>query len=100
MFNLKQKKGEKVVTTNDIKQEVQIEYPCSWQYKLITEHEDHTKEAILDVINERLHTLTHSNNSKSGKYVSMNLEILVQNEDDRNFIYEALKAHQKVKMVL
>jgi len=100
MFNLRQKKEAKVVTTNDIKQEVQIEYPCSWQYKLITEHEDHTKEAILDVINERLHTLTHSKNSKSGKYVSMNLELLVQNEDDRTFIYEALKAHHKVKMVL
>lgn len=85
---------------NDIDQKVSLEYPCLWCYKVITEHEDHTKEAILDVINERLHTLTHSNSSKSGKYVSMNLELLVQNEDDRNFIYEALKAHQKVKMVL
>lgn len=85
---------------NEIDQKVSIEYPCSWQYKLITTHEEHTKEAILDVINERLHTLTHSKNSKSGRYISMNLEILVQNEDDRDFIYEALKAHHKVKMVL
>ena len=85
---------------NDIEQKVVIEYPCSWQYKLITMHEDHTREAILDVINDRFHTLTHSKNSKGGKYISMNLEVLVQNEDDRSFIYEALKAHQKVKMVL
>lgn len=89
-----------MVNTNDIKEKIELEYPCNWSYKVITEHEDHTKEAILDVISERLHSLTHSNNSKSGKYVSMNLELLVQNEDDRNFIYEALKAHQKVKMVL
>jgi len=30
----------------------------------------------------------------------MNLDLLVHNEDDRNFIYEALKAHQNIKMVL
>ena len=85
---------------SDIEQKVVIEYPCSWQYKIITLHEDHTKEAILDVINERLHKLTKSKSSKGGKYVSMNLDIIVQNEDDRNFIFEALKAHQKTKMVL
>lgn len=85
---------------SDIKQKVQIDYPSNWQYKVVTGHEDHTKEAVLDVINERLHTLTHSKSSKGGKYISMNLELLVQNEDDRNFIFEALKAHHLVKMVL
>ena len=89
-----------MVNINDIEKKLELEYPCSWCYKVITEHEDHTKEALLDVISERMHTLTHSNSSRSGKFVSMNLELLVQNEEDRNFIYEALKAHQKVKMVL
>ena len=89
-----------MVNINDLDQKLELDYPCNWNYKIITAHEDHTKEAILDTINERFHTLTHSNNSKSGKYISMNLELLVQNEDDRNFIYEALKAHHKVKMVL
>ena len=85
---------------SDIKQKVVIEYPCTWCYKLITEHEDHTKAAIKDVISEREHTLKPSNASKSGKYVSMNLELLIQNEDERNFIFEALKKHQQIKMVL
>jgi len=89
-----------VENINDIEQKVLIQYPCSWQYKIITLHEEHTKEAVLDVINERLHTLTHSKSSKGGKYISMNLELLVHNEEDRNFIYEALKAHHKTKMVL
>lgn len=89
-----------MVNINDIEEKLELEYPCTWCYKVITTHEDHTKEAVLDVISERIHTLTHSNSSRSGKFVSMNLELLVQNEDDRNFIYEALKAHQKVKMVL
>ena len=89
-----------MVNINELDKKVKIDYPCTWSYKLISEHHDHTKEAILDVLSDRLYDLTHSNNSKSGKYISMNLELLVQNEDDRNFIYEALKAHQKIKMVL
>jgi len=100
MSNSNQKKEAKVENINDIEQKVQIEYPSNWQYKIVTMDADHTKKAVLDVIDERLHTLTHSNNSKGGKYVSMNLETLVQNEEDRNFIYEALKAHELVKMVL
>lgn len=100
MFNLNLKKEEKVVNINEIDKKLELEYPCTWSYKIITEHADHAKEAVIDVICERVHNLKHSNKSKKGKYVSMNLELLVQNEDDRNFIYEALKAHQKIKMVL
>ena len=69
--------------------------------------QDYTNNKVLttaaflhDVIEDRIHTLTHSKNSKSGKYISMNLDMLVHNEDDRNFIYEALKKHQDIKMVL
>ena len=89
-----------MVNINDLDQKLELEYPCNWTYKVITEHEDHTKEAVIEVVCERIHSLKHSNISKSGKYVSMNLELLVHNEEDRNFIYEALKAHQKIKMVL
>ena len=85
---------------NDRKEKLELSYPCSWAYKLIAGEKEALEEAIHDVIQEREHTLKHSNNSKSGKYISMNLELLVHNEDDRNFIYEALKAHNNIKMVL
>jgi len=88
------------VILNDKTQKLELTYPCSWTYKLIASEVDTLKKAIHDVIDEREHKLTHSNNSKSGKYVSMNLDMLVHNEDDRSFIYEALKAHQNIKMVL
>ncbi len=85
---------------NDTKQKLELEYPCSWTYKLIGYEKEAIQKAIHDVILEREHTLTHSNKSKSGKYVSMNLDLIIHNEDERNFIYEALKAHQHIKMVL
>ena len=85
---------------NDRKEKLELTYPCSWSYKLIGYEKEAIQKAIHDVIDEREHRLTHSNNSKSGKYVSMNLDLLVHNEDDRTFIYDALKKHQNIKMVL
>ena len=85
---------------NDSQKKLELEYPCSWSYKLIGHEKEAIQKAIHDVILEREHSLAHSNNSKTGKYVSMNLDLIIQNEDERNFIYEALKAHQNIKMVL
>ena len=85
---------------NDSKQKLELTYPCGWTYKLIGYEKKAIQKAIHEVILEREHTLTHSNASKSGKYVSMNLDLVITNEDERNFIYEALKAHQNIKMVL
>ena len=85
---------------NDSEKKIVLEYPCSWSYKLIGHEKEAIQKAIHDVILQREHSLDHSNNSKTGKYVSMNLELVIQNEDERNFIYEALKAHQHIKMVL
>jgi len=85
---------------NDSKEKLELVYPCSWTYKLIGHEKEAIQKAIHEVILQREHTLTHSNKSKSGKYVSMNLDMVIQNEDERNFIYEALKQHQDIKMVL
>ena len=84
----------------DSEKKVVIEYPCNWCYKVIATEKEALEQAVRDVLDARAHKLTHSNNSKSGKYTSMNLDLLVHNEDDRTFIYEALKKHQNIKMVL
>ena len=84
----------------DESQKLELDYPCSWKYKIIGEERKKLEEAVHSVILERAHTLKHSKASKTGKYISMNLDLIVQNEDERTFIYEALKAHQHIKMVL
>lgn len=85
---------------NDSKKKLELDYPCNWCYKVIASEEAALKQAIKDVIEDREHKLTSSNKSKTGKYTSMNLDLLVHNEDDRTFIFEALKKHQNIKMVL
>ncbi len=100
MYNSKQNQEAKVEIINDSSQKLELTYPCSWSYKLIGHEKEAIQKAIHEVILEREHKLNHSNVSKTSKYISMNLDLLVHNEDDRNFIYEALKNHQNIKMVL
>ena len=85
---------------NDNEQKLELEYPTTWTYKLISLDKVLIQKVVHEVIEEREHKLTHSNSSKTGKFVSMNLDLLVHNEDDRNFIFSALKTHQDIKMVL
>ena len=85
---------------NDSKEKLELEYPTTWTYKLISLDKALIQKVVHEVIDAREHKLTHSNSSKTGKFVSMNLDLLVHNEDDRNFIFTALKAHQDIKMVL
>ncbi len=89
----------KVIGEGD-ERKLELEYPCNWKYKIVGEERKKLEAAIHSVILERAHTLKHSNTSKTGKYISLNLDLIVHNEDDRTFLFEALKAHQDVKMVL
>ena len=81
-------------------QQLQLEYPCSWCYKVIALERAGIEIAAMEIFSQRIYSLKPSNVSGSGKYVSMNLELLVHNEDERTFFYETLKAHQHIKMVL
>ncbi len=102
MFNLNQNLEEKAVIldANNKQPKLELDYPCQWRYKIVGEQKDKMITAVCDVISEKEHSIEESNSSKNGKYTSLNLDLLVHNEDERNFIYEALKAHQHIKMVL
>ncbi|MDO9207058.1 MAG: DUF493 domain-containing protein [Sulfuricurvum sp.] len=81
-------------------QQLQLEYPCSWVYKVVAFERAGIEIAAMEVFSERIYSLKPSNLSRNGKYISMNLELLVHNEDERTYFYETLKAHPHIKMVL
>jgi uncharacterized protein len=89
-----------ILDGNGNQPKLELDYPCQWRYKIVGEKKERIIEAVCEIISEKEHKIEHSNHSKTGKYISMNLDLLVHNEDERNFIYEALKAHQHIKMVL
>lgn len=89
-----------MVNINEIDEKLKLKYPCEWRYKLIGKEMETIEQAVRDVLSERDHKIDFSNASCTGKYCSMNLDLLVHNEDERQYVYEALKAHVDIKMVL
>lgn len=91
---------EKRSTKNFNGCKAEIVYPCRWQYKLIGTEEQAMREAVALHVKDPGHTLKPSRVSSGGRYVSMNLEVLVDSEQDRLDLYHKLAAHRAVKVVL
>ena len=77
-----------------------LNYPCQWLYKVIGTDHDQLLQAIKEIIVDIPCEINISNSSSSGKYLCLNLEITVQSEAERNSIYENLKAHPHIRIVL
>jgi len=56
--------------------------------------------AIEKIVKGRDYTITPSNISKTGRYHSLKLEVLVDDEGHRTGIYDKLQSHPAVKIVL
>ena len=77
-----------------------IDYPCPWQYKIIGESGTVIAKLVADHVHEKDYTLTSSNVSSGGRYVSMSLELTVQSEKRRLELYRLLAKDPTVKVVL
>jgi len=81
-------------------QKLHLKYPCAWLYKIIGADEKEMKSAVHEIIQDRACSITLSRSSENAKYHCLNVEITVDGESHRKMIYEALKAHRAIKMVL
>ncbi len=88
------------MTVNPVTERLEMEYPCLWLYKLIGADETSLREAVLEVVEVDGVTIERSNTSSGGKYVSLNVEVRVSSETERTSIYDALRGHRFVRMVL
>ena len=77
-----------------------IDYPCPWIYQIIGADEDSLRRAVGEIIQDRTYRMTLSRSSEKGKYQSFQLEVVVESEGHRLAVYEALRAHPSVKIVL
>jgi len=77
----------------------EITYPCLWLYKVIGEDATALARAINTVCPGSA-AIAPSKTSSGGKYCSLNMEIEVADEATRLAIYQNLKNHLAVKMVL
>jgi len=79
---------------------VELEYPCSWKYKVVIRSEHNIKHVIKDVICEREHKLSPSKTSSKGKFESHTIEMIVHSDEDRVGMFELIRSHKIVKMVV
>ena len=80
--------------------EPEISYPCMWSYKVIGPDAERVRGAIRFVVGSLEHEVSDSNVSRTGKYVSLHLRLVVHDKDQRHAIFNGLRAHPDVKAVL
>ena len=80
-------------------EETSIDYPCEWIYKVIGSDKESVHNAIASIIQDSEYLINDSNTSKTGKYLSFNVTVMVGDEAYRNKIYQAFKVHDNIKFV-
>ena len=78
----------------------EIPYPGPWEYTIFGVSEERMRAAVSEVVGGASHTITPSKKSRSGKFVSMNVEVVVVDEPHRLDIGEGLSAHADIGFVL
>ena len=85
----------RVATLSALGEKPRIDYPILWEYKVIFEADTSAKTLFDGLFGEREFTHAPSKHSKSGKYQSHSLKILVMSEDERLEIFNELKKRAK-----
>ena len=76
----------------------EIDYPCEWTYKILGRAEEELRSAVEEIVQEE-YSLQHSNTSKNGNYLSLELVLTVRTEEERQRIGRQLHAHDAVLFV-
>ena len=87
----------------DVNKRVKIKYPCKLTYKIIGNEYELIVGAIKDILsksNEKHYKIGLSKKSKSAKYFSVNLNVIINDETTRLKYYKELSKHKNIKIVI
>ena len=79
---------------------LELEYPCQWEYKIIGSDQQQLRDVVSGTLNSMKYSIIHSHNSSGEKFCCLTVEVIVDSDQRRNSIYNALKNHPAVAMVL
>ncbi|HOE22632.1 MAG TPA: DUF493 domain-containing protein [Smithellaceae bacterium] len=82
------------------KQKLRLDYPCSWTYKIIGRNPDDMQSAVHEVVRDRSCRVSLSRQSATAKYVCLHIELTVESESHRLDLYEKLKTHPAIDVIL
>jgi len=78
----------------------EIVYPCRWQYRLIGEERMAIIEAVSTVVDITTCSIGEGNVSSTGRYLSVNVEMTVNDEAERLRFYQLFAENQAIRVVL
>jgi len=79
---------------------VKLDYPCSWEYKIVIKSEHNINPIVKEILEDRDHKIAPSKASSKGKFESFSLKLTVHSDEDRTGIYQQLGNHERIKMVV
>lgn len=77
-----------------------IQYPCQWHYRLIGEDRAAIMAAIQAAVDLSLCLVSEGNVSSSGRYLSLNVEVRVNDATERLRLYQVFSEHPAIRVVL
>jgi putative lipoic acid-binding regulatory protein len=77
----------------------EIFYPCPWNYRIIGSDELQMRAAVREIVGQVAYTLELSNQSRGGKYRSLDLELVVVDEAQRLGLFDALRKRAEIRFV-
>ena len=81
-------------------QKPEIHYPAEWGYRIVCTSEEEVRAHLQEILADVEHELVAGNESSSGKYVTLQLSLVVEDEAHRLRIYEHLGGHDAVRFVI
>lgn len=76
-----------------------VTYPCTWHYKIIGLQKEDLYQVALEIIPKPF-THTLGKVSSGGKYKSLEIALKVENQQERDSIFEALQQDSRIYFVI
>ena len=81
-------------------EKLNISYPTPWTYTVIGDDEYHMRVAVGDVCGDLEHKLEVSRRSATGRYCSIKVEVIVQDDDQRIGLFHSLLRRDEIRYVV
>ena len=83
-----------------MRQRPEITYPTSWSYTVVGEGESELMAHIERALGGAAHEKATSRHSKTGRYTSIEVTLVVQDEEQRLVVFRSLQNHPAVRVVI
>jgi len=92
--------SKKLILDKNCKTRPDIDYPTTWNYKLIGRDKEKLLACIQNTMGKKEHLCSLGNISRTGKFTTYNTSCTVETEEERNRIFKCFEEHGDVEMVI